>query len=157
MTGPHAGFLVVAIAGLVRPIQVRTRKLFVHCGITAIELPSVAEDVQALRRKVNVDALVIDARSLAPTPEPSLPFVELVASSCAASGDAAPMSVVVLANKHVPGWVRALCKQYGARFLSTSPTGPNYPKLIGILRDMRGVQTDCCLPPGAASRSDSRR
>jgi hypothetical protein len=157
MTEAPASFLFVAIAGLVRPIQVRQRKLFTHCGITVIELPCAADELQALRRKVYVDATVIDARPLPPSSEPAAAFVELVASSCATSGDMAAMSVVVLGNKHVPRWVRAVCEQYGARFLSTLPRGPNYPELIRILREMRGVQTDCCSRPSAPERTGSHR
>lgn len=147
MTEAQASFIIVAIVGLVRPIQVRQRKLFIHCGITVIELPCAAAELQALRRKVYVDAVVIDARSLPPTEQPASPFVELVTSSCATSGNIAPTSVVVLGNKHVPRWVRSVCEQYGARFVATLPRGPNYPALIRILREMRGVQTACCSPP----------
>jgi hypothetical protein len=155
MVEAHASFIIVAIAGLVRPIQVRQQKLFTHCGIKVIELPCATDDLQALRRKVYVDAVVIDARSLPPTPEPAAAFVELVASSCATSGDLAPMSVVVLGNRHLPRWVRAISEEHGARFLSTSPRGPNYPELIRILREMRRVQADCCLPPTSPQRTSS--
>jgi hypothetical protein len=157
MTDERAGFIIVAIAGLMRPIQVRQQKLFTHCNIKVIELPCAADELQALRRKVYVDAVVIDARSLPSTSEPDAAFVELVASSCATSGDMAPMSVVVLGNRHLPRWVRAMSEQHGARFLSTLPRGPNYPELIRILREMRAVQTDCCLPPSAPQRAGSRR
>jgi hypothetical protein len=157
MTEAHASFLIVAIAGLVRPIQMRQRKLFTHCGITIFEFPIAADELHALRRKVNVDAVVIDARSLPPALEPALAFVQLVASSCATSGGMAPMSVVVLGNKHLPRWVRAITEQHGARFLSTLPRGPNYPELIRILREMRDVQTDCCQPPSALRRNGSAR
>jgi hypothetical protein len=157
MTEPHVSFIIVAIVGLVRPIHVRQQKLFTHCGIKVIELPCDANELQALRRKVYVDAVVIDARSQPSTSQPAAAFVELVASSCATSGDMSPMSVVVLGNRHVPRWVRAITEQHGARFLSTLPRGPNYPELIRILREMRGVQTDCCLWPSAPQRTGSGR
>jgi hypothetical protein len=157
MADAQASFLIVAIAGLVKPIQVRQRKLFTHCGITVIEFPMAAGELQALRCKVNVDAIVIDARALPSSAHPDLPFVELVTSSCAASGGLAPMSVIVLGNKHVPRWVRATADQHGARFLSTQPNGPNYPELIRIVREMRGVQTDCCLRSPALQGAGSRR
>jgi hypothetical protein len=147
MTDAQTSFLYVAIAGFVRPIHVRLQNLFTHCGITVIELACDANELQALRRKVYVDAVVIDARSLSPTSEPAAAFIELVASSCATSGDTARMSVMVLGNRYVPRWVRAVCEQYGARFLSTPPAGPNYHELIRTLREMCGVQKDCCLPP----------
>lgn len=157
MTEASANFLIVAMAGLVRSIQVRQRKLFTHCGITVIEFPMAADELQALRRKVNVDAIVIDARSLPPTPDPALRFVQLVASSCDTSDVTAPMSVIVLGNKHLPRWVRTITEQHGARFLSTQPNGPNHPALIRTLREMRGVQTDCCLQSPALQRAGSRR
>jgi hypothetical protein len=155
MAEAQASFIIVAIAGLARPIQVRQQKLFTHCGIKVIELPCAADELQALRRKVYVDAVVIDARSQ--TSEPAAAFVKLVASSCATSSDMAPSSVVVLGNRHLPRWVRAISEQHGARFLSTLPRGPNYPELIRILREMRAVQTDCCLRPSAPQRVGSRR
>lgn len=157
MADAQGDFLIVAIAGLVKPVQVRQRKLFTHCGITVMEFPIAADQLQALRRKVNVDAIVIDARSLPPTPDPASSFVGLVESSCATSGGLAPMSVIVLGNKHVPRWVRTVAEQQGARFLSTQPNGPNCPELIRILREMRGVQTDCCSRSPALERTSSRR
>jgi hypothetical protein len=157
MTEAQASFLIVAIAGLVKPIQVRQRKLFTHCGITVMEFPIAADELHALRRKVNVDAIVIDARSLPNTPDPALSFVGLVESSCGTSDGFAPMTVIVLGNKHLPRWVRSVTEQRGARFLSTQPNGPNYPELIRILREMRGVQTDCCSRSPALQRTASRR
>lgn len=157
MTEAQPSFLIVAIAGLAKPIQVRQRKLFTHCGITVIELPIAADELETLRRKVNVDAVVIDARPLTPTPEPAVPFVQLVTSSCDTSGGLAPMSVIVLGNRQLPRWVRTITEQHGARFLSTLPRGPNYHDLVRILREMRGVQGDCCQAPSALTRAGSER
>lgn len=154
MAGAQRSFLFVALAGFVRPMQVRTQKLFVHCAIRVIELPIVAEPMRALRNKVNVDAVVIDARGLPPTSEPASAFIEFVSSSREASGGAAPMSVIVLGNKRVPRWVRGVCEQHGARFLSTQPRGPNYPELIRVLREMRGVDTACCSSRARQTRLD---
>lgn len=157
MTHARAAIIVVAIAGLVRPIQVRQRKLFTHCGVTVIELSCAADDLRALRRKVRLDAVVIDARSLEASVEPAPRFVDLMASTSATSGEIAPMSVIVLGNRRLPRWIRPLCERYGARFVSTLPRGPNYPALIRILREMRGVETDCCLPVTQRSGAEARR
>ena len=157
MAEAHASVIVVAILGLTRPIRVRQQKLFTHCGIKVIELPCAADELQALRRKVYVDAVVIDARSQPPASEAPASFVELVASSCATSGGMTHTSVVVLGNRHLPRWGRAISEQHSARFLSTLARGPSYPELIRILRDMRAVEKDCCLPPSSSKRVRSRR
>jgi hypothetical protein len=142
-------FIVVAIAGLVRPIQVRTRKLLTHCGVTAIEIPCRAEALEALRGKVWVNAVVIDARSLVDA-ERAAEMAEGFAAMASSSGDVskgfAPMSVIVLGNRHVPAWVRPICERTGARFFATAENGPNFPKLIRMLRQMCGIQTVCCKP-----------
>lgn len=139
-------FIVVAIAGFVRPIQVRTRKLLTHCGVTVIEIPCSASALETLRRKVSVNAVVIDARSLAPSEQPVPEFAAMASSSGEASDGLAPMPVVVLGDRHVPAWVRPMCERAGARFVSIGETGPNYPKLIRLLRHTCGIQTACCRP-----------
>jgi hypothetical protein len=139
-------FIVVAIAGLVRPIQVRTRKLLDHCGVTAIEIPCDADALESLRGKVRVDAVVLDARSLVPSEQPVAPFATIASSSGDVSGGFSPVSVIVLGNKHVPVWVRPMCERTGARFFATGENGPNYPALIRVLRETCGVETACCSP-----------
>jgi tRNA-dihydrouridine synthase len=145
-------FIVVAIAGLVRPIQVRTQKLLDHCGVTAIEIPCDADALESLRQKVRVDAVVVDARSLASSEEPAPSFAAIASLNENLSSGFPPMSIIVLGNRHVPEWVRPICERTGARFLATGERGPNYPELIRVLRDMCGVETTCCSP--AASMND---
>jgi hypothetical protein len=142
-------FIVVAIAGLVRPIQVRTQKLLAHCGVTAIEIACSADALDALRSKVWVNAVVIDARSLAPA-DRAAEMAERFAAMASSNGDVskgfAPASVIVLGNRHVPTWVRPICERTGARFFATAENGPNFPKLIRMLRQMCGIETTCCKP-----------
>jgi hypothetical protein len=139
-------FIVVAIAGLLRPLHVRTRKLLDHCGVTAIEIPCDADALVLLRRKVRVDAVVLDARSLAPSEQPVASFAAIASSSGDVSSGFSPVSVIVLGNKHMPIWVRPLCERTGARFFATGENGPNYPALIRALRETCGVETACCAP-----------
>jgi hypothetical protein len=139
-------FIVVAIAGLLRPILVRTRKLLDHCGVTAIEISCNADALEALRRRVRVDAVVIDARSLAPSEHPAPSFAAIVASNENPASGLPPISVIVLGNKHVPDWVRPTCERSGARFLAVGANGPNYPELIRVLRETCGIETTCCSP-----------
>jgi hypothetical protein len=137
-------FIVVAIAGLAFPLHARTRKLLSHCGVTLVEIPWHPDALNELRRKVRVDAVVLDARVLSPSTREAPEFVAL--TSCGRSeSDDRPLAVVVLGDRRVPVWVRAVCERVGARFLSTKPQGPNYAQLIRILRDMCGLST-CCKP-----------
>jgi hypothetical protein len=149
-------FIVVAIAGLVRPMQVRTQKLLVHCGVTAIEIPCAPEALTRLRRRVRLNALVIDARSLEPSEQP-VPAFEAMASSGGASSSDSPMSVIVLGNRHVPTWVRPLCERSGARFFAVRDNGSDYPALIRVLRDMCGIEDACCRPLGMMSGGEEGR
>jgi hypothetical protein len=150
-------FIVVAFTGLVRPIQVRTRKLLDHCGVTAIEIPCNADALESLRRKLRVDAVVVDARSLAVSEEPAPSFAAIASSSENLSSGLPPMSVIVLGNRRVPAWVRSTCERNGARFLATGERGPNYPELIRVLRDMCGVETTCCSPAASANDGEVNR
>jgi hypothetical protein len=156
-------FIVVAIAGLVRPMQVRAQKLLVHCGVTAIEIPCDPEALDTLRKKVRVDAVVIDARSLEPSEQPAPAFVAMASSSSdeSSSGESssgfAPMSVIVLGNRHVPAWVRPICERTGARFFTTREKSSDYPALIRVLREMCGVDNACCRPIGSMPRGEASR
>jgi hypothetical protein len=150
-------FIVVAIAGLVRPMQVRTQKLLVHCGVTAIEIPCDPEALDTLRKKVWVDAVVIDARSLEPSEQPAPAFVAMASSSSESSNGFAPMSVIVLGNRHVPAWVRPICERTGTRFFTTREKSSDYPALIRVLRDMCGVENACCRPMGTMGGGEAGR
>jgi hypothetical protein len=149
-------FIVVAIAGLTRPMQVRTRKLLEHCAVTAIEIPFASEALATLRKKVRVDAVVIDARSLAPSDQASPGFAAMVSSAGDLSNGFAPMSVIVLGNRHVPAWVRPMCERTGARFFTAREKSSDYPALIRILRDMCGLDDVCCRPVGIMSGEAGR-
>lgn len=139
-------FIVVAIAGLVRPMQVRTRKLLEHCGVTTIEIPCAPAALDALRGKVRLNALVLDARSLKSAELPASWFEAMAASGSAVSTGVLPMSVIVLGNRHVPAWVRPMCERTGARFLATRDQSSDFPALIRVLRDMCGIEDACCRP-----------
>ncbi len=150
-------FIVVAIAGLVRPMQVRTQKLLVHCGVTVIEIPCNPGALDTLRRKVRLDAVVIDARSFERSEQPAPAFVAMVSSSGESSSGFAPMSVIVLGNRHVPAWVRPICERTGARFFAMRENGSDYPALIRVLRDMCGVEDACCRPMGTRGGGEAGR
>jgi hypothetical protein len=150
-------FILVAIAGLVRPMQVRTKKLLVHCGVTAIEIPCDPEALDALRKKVRVDAVVIDARSLDASEQPPPAFETMVSSGNELWSGFAPTSVIVLGNRHVPAWVRPMCERAGARFFAARENSPDYPALIRVLRDMCGVEDVCCRPAGTMSGGEAGR
>jgi hypothetical protein len=156
MPSPVSTFIVVAIAGLALPLHARTRKLLSHCGVTVLEIPSRAEALADLRRKVRVDAVVMDARALPASAHEVPEFVALASCGRSSAGEG-PMAVVVLGNRSVPGWVRAACDRIGARFFATSPRGPNYRELIRVLRDMCGTASECCTPSGSQSSHESRR
>jgi hypothetical protein len=147
MPYPVTAFIVVAIAGLAFPAHARTRKLLAHCGVTLVEIPCHADGLNELRRKIRVDAVIVDARVLPPSTEEAPEFVALASGGRTASIDGA-IPVVVLGNRRVPAWVRSVCDQFGARFISTRPRGPNYAQLIRILRDMCGLSAGCCKPSG---------
>lgn len=151
-------FIVVAIAGLARPMQARNRKLLEHCGVTAIEIPCAPEALDALRGKVSLNALVLDARSLESSDQPA-PFETMAGSGRASSSGVGvlPMSVIVLGNRHVPAWVRPICERTGARFLAARDQGSDYPALIRVLRDMCGIEDACCRPSGRMSGGEASR
>lgn len=155
---PHSvsAFIVVALAGFALPLHARTRKLLAHCGVTVLEIPSQVEALVALRQNVRVDAMVMDARVL-PTSSQEVPEFVALASCGRSSAGTGPMAVVILGNRHVPGWVRAACDRIGARFFATSPTGPNYRELIRVLRDMCGITSACCTPAAGQSSHEPRR
>ena len=135
-------------------------KLLVHCGVTAIEIPCDPEALDTLRKKVRVDAVVIDARSLEPSEQPAPAFVAMASSGGESPSGFAPMSVIVLGNRHVPAWVRPMCERTGARFFATREKSSDYPALIRVLRDMCGVENACCRPMGtcaAARQVDESR
>ena len=151
-----ATFIVVAIAGVAFPLHARTRKLLAHCGVTLVEIALRADALNELRRKVRVDAVVVDARVLPPSTQEAPEFVGLASCGRSASSDAA-IPVVVLGNRRVPVWVRSVCDRSGARFISTRPQGPNYAQLIRILRDMCGLSTGCCKPSSDRSWEEANR
>lgn len=156
MPYPVTAFIVVAIAGFALPLHARTRKRFAHCGVTVVEIPTEAKALNELRRKVRIDAVVVDARALASSNQEHPEFVALTSCGRATANDG-PMAVVVLGNRHMPGWVRGVCDRIGARFFATSPLGPNYPELIRVLREMCGVSSDCCMPSIRQVWDDSSR
>jgi hypothetical protein len=149
-------FIVVAIAGLVRPIHVRAQKLLEHCGVTAIEIPFAPEALDSLRKKVRLNALVLDARSLEPSDQPAPAFVAMASSGGESSVGFAPMPVIVLGNRHVPEWVRPICERTGARFFTTREKSSDYPALIRLLRDMCGIEDVCCRPIGMSGGEAGR-
>lgn len=140
-----------------RPIQVRTRKLLDHCGVTAIEIPCNADSLESLRRKFRVDAVVVDARSLAPSEQPAPSFAAIASSSETLSSGVSPMSVIVLGNRRVPEWVRSTCERAGARFLAIGERGPNYPELIRVSRETCGIETTCCSPAASVNDGEVNR
>jgi hypothetical protein len=149
-------FIVVAIAGLVHPMQVRAQKLLEHCGVTAIEIAFDTEALDTLRRKVRLNALVLDARSLDPSDQPTPSFVAMASAGGESSAGFAPMPVIVLGNRHVPAWVRPICERTGARFFTTRDKSSDYPALIRVLRDMCGVEDVCCRPVGMSDGEGGR-
>jgi hypothetical protein len=156
MAHSHA-FIVVAIAGLARPMHARARKLLEHCGVQAIEMACAPEPLARLRQKVRLNALVIDARSLEPSEQPVAAFEAMAASGTALSNSGLSMCVIVLGNRHVPAWVRPMCERTGARFFTTRERSSDYPALIRVLRDMCGIEDACCRPLGMINGGEAGR
>lgn len=142
----HIG--TVALVGMSRPIPVRSQHLLRHCGFIVAQIERDPVDLRALLGRIRLDAIVVDARPLSGSKDPDPSFLAVLSCATAVAPDETPKSLIVLGNGRTP-WVRQAAHDHGAVFLWTGAQGPNYLELARLLRDLRGLSSECCLPPAA--------
>ena len=114
---PEHQYCVVAVIGFGRSIPVRGKRILERNGLAIVQYCSPDRGLNALRRGVQVDAIILDA-SRSHEKEDEEWIVEALAVAATPPWRDHPVPIVVLTSGRMPVSLRRCCKELGAHLIN---------------------------------------